>query len=392
MIDLSNDQLQDTIHSILNKDEGLNELLEMILNGLMKLERETFLTQQASSANKANGYRPGRASGYGKELSLRIPRDRLGNFKPVLWAMLRDQQEQVRRLCFELYGKGLTTRQVGQITEKIYGTHYSCSAVSSFNQELADQLDQWRRRPLQARYPVIYMDAIHVKVRRQHVSSEAFYVVLGLTEDMQREVLAIASIPSESANGWEDLLNTLKERGLRETALIVADGLTGLDEAIHRVFPLARHQKCVTHFKRNILRYVKADHKKDIADELREIFMTGQKTYSRQQARGQLDEFAERWGADYTHIRKLSSRGDLHYYFTYLDFERRIQSMIYTTNWVERLNKSFRRTTKIRNALPNPEAALLLLSKVAVDQEDGAFGYPIYNFKFDQTLFPKSES
>lgn len=392
MINLSKDQLQDTIHSVLNKDEGLNELLEMILNGLMKLERDTFLNTQASSSNKANGYRPGRASGYGKELSLRIPRDRLGNFQPVLWAVLRDQQEQVRRLCFELYGKGLTTRQVGEITEKIYGTHYSSSAVSSFNQELAAQLDQWRQRPLQARYPVLYIDAIHVKVRREHVSSEAFYVVLGLTEDMQREVLAIASIPSESASGWEDLLEGLKVRGLKKTALVVADGLTGLDKAIHRVFPDARHQKCVTHFKRNILRYVKADHKEEVADELRKIFMAGQKAYGSEQARTALQAFIERWGSRYSHIKKLAGRQDLHYYFTYLDFNWHVQSMIYTTNWIERLNKSFRRSTKIRNALPNPEAALLLLSKVAVDQEDGAFGYPIYNFKFDNTLFPKNES
>lgn len=219
MIDLSKDQLQDTIQSLLNKEEGLNELLEMILDGLMSLEREGFLSEHARPASKANGYRPGRASGYGKELSLRIPRDRLGNFQPVLWALLRDQTEQVRRLCFELYGKGLTTRQVGEITEKIYGTHYSSSAVSSFNQELAEQLDQWRQWPLQDRYPVLYIDAIQVKVRRENVSSEAFYIVLGLTEDMQREGLGIASIPSESAGGWEDLLEGLKGRGLEQTTL-----------------------------------------------------------------------------------------------------------------------------------------------------------------------------
>lgn len=391
MIDLSKDQLQDSILSILNKDEGLNELLEMILDGLMKLERDVFLTNQASPDNKANGYRPGRAAGYGKELSLRIPRDRLGNFQPVLWAVLRDQQEQVRRLCFELYGKGLTTRQIGEITEKIYGQHYSCSAVSSFNQQLKEQLDEWRQRPLQARYPVLYIDAIHVKVRREHVSSEAFYVVLGLTETMQREVLAIAPIPTESAAGWKSLFEKLQQRGLRETELVVADGLTGLDETIHQTFPDARHQKCVTHFKRNILTRVKADHKDQVANELREIFLTGQRAYSADQALGELAEFAERWGDHYDHIAKLAHRQDLHYYLTYLDFHWQIQSMIYTTNWVERLNKSFRRSLKIRNALPNPQAALLLLSKVAVDAEDGAFVYPIYNFKFDDTLFPHIE-
>jgi len=94
----------------------------------------------------------------------------------------------------------------------------------------------------------------------------------------------------------------------------------------------------------------------------------------------------------YDHLKKLVGRQNLHYYFTYLDFERRVQSMIYTTNWIERLNKSFRRSTKIRNALPNPEAEFLLLSKVAEDQQDSASGYPIYNFKFDTHLFPQNES
>lgn len=134
----------------------------------------------------------------------------------------------------------------------------------------------------------------------------------------------------------------------------------------------------LTHFKRNILRYVKADHKKEVAEDLREVFLTGQKAYGTEQARQQLDEFARRWGARYDHIRKLAGRQDLHYYFTYLDYDRCVQSMIYTTNWIERLNKSFRRSTKIRNALPNPEAALLLLSKVAVGQEDGRLRYTRY--------------
>jgi transposase-like protein len=390
MIDLSKDQLQDTITNVLNKEDGLNDLLQMVLNGLMKLERDTFLDKHASARNKANGYRPGRASGFGKELRLQIPRDRLGEFQPVLLALLRDQQQEVRQFCFELYGKGLTTRQIGEITDKIYGQHYSSSAISHFNQQLKEQLEAWRNRPLQARYPVLYIDAIHVKVRREHVSSEVFYVVLGLTETMQREVLAIVNIPSESARGWKNLLRQLKGRGLEQVGLVVADGLPGLDAAIHQVFPKARHQKCVTHFKRNVLCYVKAEHKDQVAQELREVFLTSQKAYTREQARRQFEAFIQRWGTHYRHIRRLNQREDLHYYFTYLDYNWRIQSMIYTTNWIERLNKSFRRSLKVRGALPNSEAALLLLSKVAVDQEDGKFQYPIYTFKFDDTLFPNT--
>src|SRR6056297_3901038 len=166
MIDLSDDQLQDIIQNVLNKDDGLNDLLEYILNGLMQAERAHWMNHQAEAANKANGYRPGQAIGHGRKLSLRIPRDRLGNYQPVLWAMLRDQHEEVRRMCFELYGKGLTASEVGQITEKIYGKAYSSSAISHFTQQLADQIHKWRQRPLAGRYPVILIDAIHKKVRR----------------------------------------------------------------------------------------------------------------------------------------------------------------------------------------------------------------------------------
>lgn len=388
MIDLKDDQLQDIIQSVLNKDQGLNELLELILNGLMKIERTHWMASQADSHNKANGYRPGRAIGHGRKLSLRIPRDRLGNFQPVLWAMLRDQHEEVRRLCFELYGKGLSTSEVGQITEKIYGQAYSSSAISNFTQQLADQIHSWRERPLAGRYPVILIDAIHKKVRRGHVSSEAFYVVMGLTEGMQREVLAIANLPSESPGGWSELLTSLKDRGLTTTDLVIADGLPGLDQVVHKAFPQARHQKCVTHFKRTIQTKVKASHKHAVAEELREVFLTGQHNYTRGQALEKFNEFATRWGKKYRSIKRLAGNEDMEYYFTYLDFDRRIQSMIYTTNWIERLNKKFRRSLKIRNALPSVESALLLLGKMAIDTEESTYQYPIYNFKFDQTLFP----
>lgn len=388
MIDLSNDQLQDSINELLNKEQGLNQILEMILNGLMKLERDEFLSQQQDPDNKANGYRPGQAGGYGQELSLRIPRDRLGEFKPVILALLRDQDEQVRRLCFELYSKGLTTRQVGQITERVYGQHYSSSAVSSFNQQLAKKLQKWRQRPLDRRYPVLYIDAIWQKVRREHVSGEAFYVVMGLNEAMQREVLAIANIPSESSAGWAEVLQGLKQRGLEQTELVVADALTGLDEAVHRCFPEARHQKCVTHFKRNLLNKVKPAHKDQLAEDLKEVFLTDQVSYSSQQGLHKLRELGKQWGDRYRHLEKLTSRQDLHYYFTYLDFDRHVQSMIYTTNWIERLNRSFRRTLKIRAALPSPDSALLLLSKVAYEKQRGKYKYSLHSFKYDNMLFP----
>jgi putative transposase len=121
-----------------------------------------------------------------------------------------------------------------------------------------------------------------------------------------------------------------------------------------------------------------------------EVFLTGQKSYTREQALTKFNEFATRWGKKYDAIKRLAGDEVMDYYFTYLDFDRQIQSMIYTTNWIERLNKKFRRSLKIRNALPSVESALLLLGKMAIDTKETTYQYPIYNFKFDQTLFPNA--
>lgn len=388
MFDPTKDQLQDIITTQINKEEGLNGLMEMILSALMKTERDVWLSEKASPENKGNGYRPGKAMGYGRKLELRIPRDRLGEFKPVLWTLLKDQHEEVRRLCFELYGKGLTTREVGEITQRVYGQHYSSSAVSQFNQHLSEKLTAWRNRDLQRRYPVLYLDALFQKVRRDTVRSEAFYVVIGLTETMQREVLAIVNIPQESASGWKKVLENLRQRGLEQVDLMVSDGLPGLEDVLSQAFPMARHQKCVTHFKRTIMTELRSEDKSAVAEELRDVFQTGQRTYTASEAITAFKAFAGRWKKRYKKIGRIAEDVNLEYYFTYLDFDYRVQSMIYTTNWIERLNKSFRRSLKIRNALPNPEAGLLIMSKVAVDIEERAYQYPIYNFKFDPTLFP----
>jgi putative transposase len=183
---LSNSQLQSVIKDHLLQENGLNDVFTMFVNGLMYSERQAFLNEQTQD-NKGNGYR--KATRAGSKLQLKIPRDRLGVFQPVILGLLNEQEEQIKNLCFELYGKDLTTRQIESVMENIYGTTYSKSSISRITTDFSSLVDAWLERQLDVFYPIIYIDAIHIKVRRETVATEAFYVLLGLKEDHTREVL-----------------------------------------------------------------------------------------------------------------------------------------------------------------------------------------------------------
>ncbi|HEY9187447.1 MAG TPA: IS256 family transposase [Ignavibacteria bacterium] len=382
-MELTNVQKNEIILELLSKEGGINSLLSIILNNLMKAERDIFLNTQRSSNNKGNGYRLGFAHGYGTQIELRIPRDRLSEFYPVILALIRDQEELTYDLCFELYSKGLTTREIGDILEIIYGKHYSKSNISRINKSFYEEMEQWRNRTLEARYLVVYIDAIVVKVKRESIKNESFYIVMGLTPEYKREILAIECIPQESAKGWEEVLSKLKDRGVNEIELFVTDGLKSIEMSINKVFPKSSHQKCTVHLKRNILSYVRKEHKKEILDDMNEVLNPDEKTYTKEKAMKQLSEFSKKWGKYYKYIRNLPQKEGIENYFTYLEYDYRIRRMIYTTNWIERFNKSCRRTLKIRNSFPSPEAALAIITSVAIDKENKSYNYSIINFKFE---------
>jgi putative transposase len=229
-------QIRQAITQHVEKENGLNDVMEMILESMMKAERDVFL--EGNENNKANGYRPGKTYGKGRILEFRIPRDRRSEFKPVILTMLRNQEQECERLVGSLYAKGLTTAQVSEIFEELYGEHYSKASISRMLDGIREEVDGWIRRPLESYYPIILVDAVHVKVRREdHVSTEAFYVVVGVTAERHRDVLAIMNLPQESANGWNQLFVELHHRGVRKMGLMIADGLKGLDMALSQVFP-----------------------------------------------------------------------------------------------------------------------------------------------------------
>ena len=385
-IKFTKEQLQVAVNNYLSDSGGVNDLFTMVINGLMLGERKAFLSSEEKGENKGNGYRQLLKAGIGSGLELQVPRDRLGVFKPVLLGVLEQQEEKIKDLSFALYGKGLTTRQISEVLTDIYGTNYSKSGISRITTEFSEVVESWLNRPLDARYPVVFIDAIHVKVRRDVVATEAFYVVLGLKEDLTREVLAIVNFPTESASGWMDTLKGLQQRGLVQADLFVFDDLKGLDNSISLCFPESKQQKCMLHFQRNLSRNIRVKDREAFCSQVKEVFNPDDKTYTAIQAETNLVEVLKNWSKKYPSLNHTIRRTDLSLLFTYLSYDYRVRRMIYTTNWIERLNKSFRRTLKIRNALPTVQAAFTLLGYVAMDIGDKTYKYPITNFKFDSQL------
>ena len=333
----------------------------------MLSERKLFLERKEDPGNKGNGCRRAARSGIGSKLSLSVPRDRLGVFKPVLLGLLDEQEEQVKNLCFELYGKGLTTRQIEEVIENMYGSSYSKSSISRLTTDFSQWVDAWPDRSLDSCYPIVYIDAIHIKVRRDRVATEAFYVLSGLKQDLSREVLSIVNIAQKSASGREEVLNEIKQRGVEKAGLFVFDDLTGLDTVIGKVFASGMPQKCILHFQRNPGKHIRVKDRKEFAKELSEVFDPDNKDYTAKQAIESLLALLNKWSEFYPELKAASQRNDLETVFTYLQFDYRIRRMIYTTNWIERLNKSFRRALNMRNALPNPKAAITLLGYAAME-------------------------
>ena len=379
---LNKPQLQAALNNLVEEKSGLNTLMELTLNAFMKAERDQFLPESVN--NKGNGYRKVNGLGLCESLALRIPRDRLGHFKPMILAIAKETNTQFEELCFELYCKGLTTRDIEDLTDSIYGKKLSSSKISNINKSFYEEMKCFRMRKIDDHYPIIYIDATFINTRRiDSVSKEAFYIVLGVKKNTKREVLGIYNQPTESASNWKDMFKDLKNRGLKQCDLFVSDNLSGINSVIELQFEGIKIQQCVLHLKRNILKKIKMKHRKEIAKDLKVVFDMDKSDDTVEQAFKRAKIFSEKWSKFYPHLEKFNNENEIRYYFTYLNFDFKIRRMIYTTNWIERLNKDFKRTTKIRNSMPSVKSVLTLLSKVAINKNAGHYNYPIYNLKED---------
>ena len=388
-MNLTKKQTESVLSKFLEKENGLNDVLQMMLNAMMYSEREEHL--KMDSNNKGNGFRLGKVFGYGNQIELRIPRDRQSSFTPTILALFRDQESYLKEVSFKMYSKGLTTRDISEVMETIYGSHYSKSSISNINVSFYEQMEAWRNRTLESHYLAIYIDGLQVKLKREgQYQNECFYIILGLKPDYTREVIAIVNLPTESAIGWQQVFEGLKSRGLQSVGILISDGLSGLDDAVASSFKNVPHQKCIVHLQRNLQAYVRREDRRELAEDIRFLLSPDDANYQIHQVQERIDNLSDKWRKKYKSLANYLQNFQWQPYFTYLNYNVQIRRMIYTTNWIERFNKSCRRTLKIRGAFPSEDAVLALITSVAIDKSQKKYKYPIYNFKFEPRLMKDS--
>ncbi len=387
MIALNKEQFSKVMKEQLSKENGLNDVFKLILEILMLNERSEVLSNDPN--NKGNGYRYRNCIGFGSSFKISIPRDRLGLFNPFILEVLKEDESRIKDTAFELYAKGLTTKDVGSIIKKLYGKEYSESSISNITQGFYKQMEEWRNRPLEKNYSVLYIDSIFIKVRRDTVQSEAFYVILGIKEDKTREVLGIYNYPTESSTNWIEIFKSLETRGVKNINLVVSDGLAGIEGAIKQIYPKTPLQTCIVHYIRGKMNEIRPKDKNEFGRDMKQVFNPNIYDDTIDKAKKRLYNVSEKWKTIYPKLSK-KLREDVEnkdILFEYINYEYRIRPMIYTTNWIERLNKKFRKTLKVRGALPTIESVLVLLSKTSIDIENETYSYPISMFNYDTKLF-----
>ena len=381
-MDFTQEQISELLTTIANKKDGYRILLQQSLEAIMRAERSQF---NEVNTDYGNGYRFSKVCVHNGKMELMIPRSRNHNFYPLILALIKDQNKESEALAFELYKSGLTTEQVGKLFGKLYDHHYSKSAISQMMQSARQDVFAWLdRKGLDTIYPVIYIDATFWPTRRENeVSNEAYYTILGVKQDTTREVLSIVNHPTEGASNWEDALNQLKQRGVEKIELVVVDGLNGIEDVINRVYPEAKIQLCTVHLARNIVSKVKPVDKPQVVSDLKTILDPEQTEDSLTKGIIRFNDFVKKWQSKYPSFKQyLKPRYSL--YFTYLNYEKEIRRMIYTTNWIERLNRNYKRTLRMRSSMPSPESVLFLLGSVSMDRLE--YRYPIYQFKLTTKL------
>ena len=300
---------------------------------------------------------------------IEVPRDREGNFEPVIVPKHARRLDGFNESIISLYAKGLTTGEISEHLAEIYGAEVSKDTISRITDAIGPELIEWQNRPLDRVYPVIFIDAIRVKIRDGAVANRPIYVALGINLDGERDVLGMwVGTGGEGAKHWLGVLSELKNRGVEDVFIVCCDGLNGLPESINATWPRADVQTCVVHLIRNTLRYTPQNKWPAIVKDIRPIYTAP----TLEAATERFNEFEEKWGTQVPAVVKLwrDAWGE---FIPFLAFPPEVRSIIYTTNTIESLNARFRRSVKVRGHFPNEQAALKVLY-LTIRRTDGRGG------------------
>jgi putative transposase len=336
--------------------ETLEQMLDAELTA--QLGYEPYEAKGRNSGNSRNGHYRKTVRTSNGETAVTVPRDRNGDYEPQVLQKYQANTNELEDKIIAMYARGMTQRDIETQLAELYGIEVSAQTISTITNKVLPLVEAWQSRPLAAVYPILYLDAIHYKLRKDHkIENRAIYIVLAVDLEGYKDVLGHwVSDGEEGASFWLSVVTDLKNRGVEEVFIACVDGLTGFKEAICSVFPQVEIQRCIIHQIRNSLKYVVWKDRKAFAADLKAIY----RAPTRELAETQLLQLAEKWGDKYaiavrsweTHWEELA---------TMFAYTPEIRRLIYTTNILEAYNRQLRKVTKNRGALPSPEAIRKLL-------------------------------
>ena len=349
------------IESAQDIQDALKDLLGGTIKEMMEAEMDTHLgygkSERFDSDDYRNGYKTKRVNSSYGSMEIEVPQDRRSTFEPQVVKKRQKDISDIDQKIISMYAKGMTTRQISDTLEDIYGFEASESFISDVTDKLLPQIEDWQYRPLSDVYPVLFIDAIHYSVRDNGVIRKlAAYVILGINLEGRKEVLTIEVGENESAKYWLSVLNGLKNRGVKDILIICADGLTGIKEAIAAAYPQTEYQRCIVHQVRNTLKYVADKDKKAFANDLKTIYHAATEA----KALEELERVTEKWSAKYPNAMK-SWHQNWDVISPIFKFSAEVRKVIYTTNAIESLNATYRKLNRQRSVFPSASALLKAL-------------------------------
>lgn len=380
----------------LAKDVKTEADLNALSRELFKLTVETALNAELTEhlgyekhgdskparGNARNGTTPKRLKGQHGEVDILTPRDRAGSFEPQLVRKNQTRLTSMDDQILTLYAKGLSTREIVDTFKEMYDADVSPTLVSRVTEKVLEQVTQWQSRPLEAIYPIVYLDCIVIKIRDNlRVINKAIYLALGVNMDGKKDLLGLWMSENEGAKFWLSVLTELKNRGVQDILIACVDGLKGFPEAIAAEYPETRIQLCIVHMVRNSLKYVSWKDYKAVTADLKRIYQSS----TEDQALAELERLGQQWNAMYPQIAKSWNTHWVNLR-TLFDYPPEIRRAIYTTNAIESLNSVIRSATKRRKLFPNDDSAMKVIY-LAISQAAKKWTMPIQNWRLALNRF-----
>lgn len=339
------------------KDGVLMPLIKQLTEAALTAELEHHLAQ-GDTPNRKNGSGSKIVKTGSGSFALNAPRDRDGTFEPQLIKKHQTQlTPEIDRKIISLFSHGMSYRDIQYHIQDLYGIDVSTGALSVITDQLLPALKEWQQRPLERIYPIMWMDAVHYKIKQDgRYIGKAIYTLLGLTLEGKKELLGLYLSENEGANYWLTVLTDIQNRGVEDILIACVDGLTGFPEAITSLYPQTEIQLCIIHQIRNSLKYVASKNQKAFMADLKPVYRAS----SKENAEIALDQLEEKWGDTYPIVIK-SWRKKWHHLSAYFKYPEPIRKIMYTTNAVEAVHRQFRKLTKTKGAFPNENSLLKLL-------------------------------